>query len=128
VADSNAQNTFKRYGVRKRVWEKGNNVTAVDVAEAVRDVDGELGKIYPRQIVETTTQYTPPQPFTVSCDHNPWGVICIRIRADKGSSRDVIASGGGQCNFEWAGDVLKIYGVGSFITPGRYIFTLEIIG
>lgn len=121
-------NSFKRYGIRKRVWEQGKNVSATDIAESLRDVDGELGKIYARQIVETTTQYAPPNPFTVACDHGPAGVVCIRIRNDKGTSRDVIASGAGQCNFEWVDGLIKIYSVGSFAAPGRYIFTLEIIG
>jgi hypothetical protein len=128
VADSNAQNTFKRYGVRKRVWEQGANVKPTDIAEAVRDVDTELGKIYARQIIELTTQYAPPSPFTVSCDHSPWGVVCIRIRADKAASNAVVANGGGACSFEWQGDTVKIYSVGSFATPGRYTFTLELIG
>lgn len=128
MADATAKNTFKRYGVRKRVWEQGANVKPTDLAEAVRDVDGELGKIYPRQIVEPTIQYNPPAAFTVACDHSPWGVVCIRIRLAQGRSDQLISNGGGQCSFAWKDGSLLIYGVGDLVLPNKYVFTLEIIG
>lgn len=117
-----------RRGIRKRIWETGSDPSPRDIAEALRDVDEHIQGTIPRKLVELTAQYNPPNPFTVSYDHVPSGVVCIRIRNDKGSSRDVIASGAGQCNFEWSDGIIKIFSVGSFGAAGRYIFTLEIIG
>lgn len=118
-------NASKRYGIRKRVWEQ-KSVNTTDLAEAMRDVDGELGKIEQRKIIEGDFLFTVNGLF-LDYDHAPWGVNCIRVRLAK-NPQQLPSSGGGAAHFEWTGSQIHVRNVIGLAVGTLYTLTFEVIG
>ncbi len=75
-----------------------------EIGENQRDADDLLSRLVPLAIIEVTDIYT--EPLFVKYDHEPKGVIAMRVRLDSALESPVLC--GSYCSFTWDGTQQRV--------------------
>lgn len=108
-----------RTNVRRRL-----NYTDPKVGELARDIDEALGDFSETAFVKLTDVYQ--EPMVIGFDHEPEGVIALRVREDTAPETEVAVSA--TVPFVFKNKAVNITAIEGCTVGTRYRFTLWMVG
>jgi hypothetical protein len=111
--------------VRKSTWDE-SVVNPADVGELARDLAAKFSNIPLLKLVQFEALYT--EPLYVSFDHNPVGIVVMRVRNKLSQEAPVLT--GGTPHWVWDGTRAKINSIDGMSagSGSTFIFDMLMVG